>query len=71
MIKRCPSGHRFYKGMTLENLTEQERQIALQILKDTAAGNKSTYEQLLYADYEEIPVDIETFLTDDRYLGAA
>ena len=24
-----------------------------------------------YADFEEIPVDIETFITDDRYLGKA
>lgn len=56
----------------LENLTEQERQIALQILKEISEqGSSSTLEELKYNDYKEIPVDIETFLRDREYLGYA
>ena len=56
----------------LDNLSPEERQIALQILQQYAeSGQSKIYNNLKYADYEEIPVDIETFLTDDRYLGLA
>ena len=55
----------------LEGLTESERQYALQILSELSNNNSETYNDLKYADYNEIPVDIETFLTDDRYLGNA
>ena len=54
----------------LENLSEKERELALQILKEMSdEGSSSLYNDLLYADYEEIPVDIETFLKDKRFLG--
>lgn len=54
----------------LDNLNEQEREYALNILKEFAKEGKSkTFTNLLYEDYKEIPVDIETFITDDRYLG--
>lgn len=56
----------------LNNLSEQEKQIALQILKDLQEkGVSKQFDDLKYADYKEIPVDIETFLTDDRYVGQA
>jgi len=56
----------------LNNLSEQERKVALDILKEFAnKGVSQTYTDLLYADYNEIPVDIETFLNDDNYLGKA
>ena len=54
----------------LEELPENERKIALEILKEYSEKGKSDiYNSLIYEDYREIPVDIETFLTDDRYLG--
>lgn len=54
----------------LDNLTEEERKVALSILKEyEEKGSSDIYDSLLLADYKEIPVDIETFLTDDRYLG--
>lgn len=53
----------------LKNLTEAERKEVLRILKDKAEGNHSSYMELLKKDYEEIPVDIETFLRDPMYLG--
>ena len=56
----------------LNNLSEKEKELALQILKEMSQkGTSQTYEDLKYSEYKEIPVDIETFLTDDRYLGQA
>ena len=57
----------------LDKLSEKEREYALKVLEDLANsnGNSKLYDELRYADYNEIPVDIETFLTDDHYLGQA
>lgn len=56
----------------LDNLTKEEKQIALEILKEySEKGISDKYEQLLYSDYNEIPVDIITFLHDKQYLGNA
>lgn len=56
----------------LDNLNEQEKQVALQILKDLQEkGISKQFNDLKYADYKEIPVDIETFITDDNYMGQA
>ena len=61
-----------YTFEELNGLSEQEKELALQILKQFSQSGKSKiYNDLLYEDYEEIPVDIETFITDDRYLGKA
>lgn len=54
----------------LESLSEKEKELALKILQEFGEqGNSSTYNDLIFDDYKEIPVDIETFLTDDKYLG--
>ena len=53
----------------LEGLTESERRYALQILSELSKNNSQKYDELKYADYDEIPVDIDTFLTDPDYLG--
>lgn len=56
----------------LNTLNEQEKEYALKILKElNTQGQSKSYDDLLYSDYKEIPVDIETFLRDDRYLGNA
>lgn len=56
----------------LDNLSEEEKIVALKILKEYSKDGKSQlYDSLVYEDYREIPVDIETFLTDDKYLGIA
>ena len=55
----------------LNNLSESEKQYALQILQElNKSGYSEKYNQLLYADYDEIPVDIHTFLHDPQYLGS-
>lgn len=56
----------------LSSLNEQEREEALKILEQFSAdGRSESFEKLLYQDYNEIPVDISTFLHDPNYLGAA
>lgn len=55
----------------LNNLSPQEREYALKVLGEYANGSNKLLNELKYAEYSEIPVDIETFLTDDRYLGQA
>ena len=56
----------------LKGLSEKERELALQILQEfSSQGTSKKYNELKYRDYKEIPVDIETFLTDDNYLGKA
>lgn len=56
----------------LKGLSEEERKVALEILKQYEKNGKSDlYNSLKYADYDEIPVDIETFLHNKEYLGNA
>ena len=55
----------------LADLSPQEREVAIKMLKEISAGKSDTFEQLKYADYEEIPVDIETFVDNNKYLGNA
>lgn len=59
-----------YNLAELETLNEEERRVALEILNQFSKnGNSELYNNILYNDYEEIPVDIETFLKDPLYLG--
>ena len=56
--------------MNLDNLSKEEREYALKILKEYSdTGTSDSYNQLLLVDYREIPVDIYTFLHDKKYLG--
>ena len=53
----------------LNRLSEQEKKVLLKTLSDISKGDNKSFQSLKYADYDEIPVDIETFLTDKKYLG--
>lgn len=54
----------------LSKLNLQEKQIVEQILNQVSReGNSDKLTDLYYEDYEEIPVDLETFLSDPLYLG--
>ena len=56
----------------LNGLSEQERRAVFDILNELGNnGNSHLLDQLRYADYKEIPVDIETFISNDLYLGQA
>ena len=53
----------------LSRLDEDELNAISSILNEMSSGNSSSLSNLYYEDYEEIPVDFITFLTDDNYLG--
>ena len=56
----------------LASLSEEERKAVLEILNEVSTeGSSQKYHEILYSDYEEIPVDILTFIKDYRYLGKA
>lgn len=53
-----------------EASTEEEKSYLRKILEELShTGYSPTYEQIWLHDYIEIPVDIETFLCSDLYLG--
>ena len=53
-----------------QTLSEEEKLVVSQILEEMANGNAGEIlEQLYLADYDEIPVSFEQFITDDYYLG--
>ena len=54
----------------LEGLSPEERAAAMEILQQFAEqGSSELLDDLKYSDFDEIPVDIETFLDDPTYLG--
>lgn len=54
----------------LDNLSPEERALALEILNELSQDGKSEIlNDLKYEDFEEIPVDIMTFISDEKYLG--
>lgn len=54
----------------LSSLSEKEKDAVLKILGEYSSSDKSsTMKTLLDEDYEELPVDIDTFLYDPKYLG--
>ena len=60
------------KNEILNSLSKDEQQVVLSILNDISSTGKSKlYDELLGEVYNEIPVDIETFITDDNYMGQA
>lgn len=57
-------------NINLEDLTEEERKAVVQILDEVSKnGSSEKMNNLLYEDWNEIPVDIETFIHDKYYLG--
>ena len=56
----------------LENLTKEEREAVAEILGQISSTGKSEkLNELINTDWDEIPVDITTFMHDKRYLGNA
>lgn len=52
-------------------LSQSEKDVIAEVLAQMIDGDTSVYEQLYYADYREIPVSFEQFISDDNYLGKA
>lgn len=60
------------QNIELNNLSEKEKALVNSILKQfSKEGVSNTFNNLLYEDYNEIPVDIITFIEDNNYLGYA
>lgn len=56
----------------LDSLSPEERDLAISILQEYASqGHSNLMDSLILEDYAEIPVDIETFVDSDYYLGNA
>lgn len=56
----------------LETLNDEERAQVLSILDDfIQTGSSEKFQALIDKDFEEIPVDIETFIKDPEYLGGS
>ncbi len=54
----------------LNSLSPEERALAIEILKEYSKdGQSAILEDLKYSDFEEIPVDIITFISEEKYLG--
>ena len=54
----------------LDSLSPEEKALAMEILKEySQEGQSSILEELKYQDYDEIPVSIDEFIWNDRYLG--
>lgn len=61
-------------NITINDLTEEERQLALSILKqmqEEESKGEVVLHSLIDADWKEKPVDILTFVDDNYYLGEA
>ncbi|MDD4292240.1 MAG: hypothetical protein PHX51_08430 [Clostridia bacterium] len=52
-----------------DQLAPEDQALALKMLSEIAAGNSSSYNQLLDVDYRERPVTPEEFISNPRYLG--
>lgn len=62
----------FTKIEKFNNLSQAEKDYVMKILNQMAtAGSSELLDALKYSDYDEIPVDIHTFIHDKRYLGNA
>jgi hypothetical protein len=54
----------------LNSLSPEERALALEILKEISQeGHSDILDDLKYSDFEEVPVDIMTFISEEQYLG--
>ena len=53
-----------------DSCTEKEKSYLIQILQELSeTGYSRTYEDIWLADYKEVPVSINTFISSETYLG--
>lgn len=61
-----------FMSENINTLSDEERKLFFKILNEYKEdGNSSTYVDLVSKDYNEVPVDIITFIEDMKYLGKA
>lgn len=56
------------KKSIIDDLSDIEKQQVLSILEDLKNGNNDKYISLINDVWEEVPVDIDTFIDDSRYM---
>lgn len=56
------------KKSIIDDLSDIEKQQVLSILEDLKNGNNDKYLSLINDVWEEVPVDIDTFIDDPRYM---
>ena len=54
--------------LILKDLTEMEKQQVFSILNDMQSGKTSTYQSLINDIWEEVPVSLDVFIDDDKYM---
>lgn len=52
----------------LKNLNDFEKQQVLKILEEANSGKSDEYQKLMNDIWDEVPVDVDTFIDDDRYM---
>lgn len=58
------------KPEDIKKLKPDEQLVVKEIIQELATtGTSKLLKDLWYSDYEEIPVNIDTFIDDPRYLG--
>ncbi len=58
------------KDFDIESLSSEEKSVLFRVLSEYADEGQSEVLSLLWKqDYDEVPVSIEQFITDDEYLG--
>ena len=56
----------------LQALTPSERKILDDLVRELQdTGSSNTLKSVWFEDYDEVPVDIETFIRDENYLGSS
>ena len=55
-------------AQVLEGLSDIEKQQVISILKDINSGKSDTYQNLINDIWEEVPVNIDTFIDSDKYM---
>ncbi|WJZ23479.1 intein splicing region protein [Listeria phage LIS04] len=56
-------------GIDPSAMSDQEKRVLIQVLQEMSEGNSDTLSSLWSADYDETPVDIDTFIENDEYFG--
>lgn len=55
----------------IDSMNDEEYNVFLELLFEAAEGSSKLHDDLVMEDYDELPVDISTFITDPEYLGAS
>lgn len=55
----------------IDSMNDEEYNVFLELLVEAAEGSSQLHDDLVMEDYDELPIDISTFISDPEYLGAS